>query len=402
MSRILVAVLAVILLCIGCSEKKSFFQYSDLVGEWELVDRADLDKPYVPYINGGSLGPCDRRVLVFHADSTVEIREMQIKTDYSNPYYSKTFSFPDYKFPFAIRQDSLKILQDSLSFFNFEDSTWFIGMPIRRLTSDTLILQTGENDSLLYRRAAPLPETLPVFDAIVLSATNSYCRSTTPIINIMIRADGRVLFHCERSIDSTGIYKATLTPEQYATIQNLFRRADIKNTEMDFFYKERPPGSEQISITFLKDGRIYKTITDYGSSAPADLMWAIVRLRHLYLQLALTKLADSELSVYENMRPFYLRHGTMYYRITPSESFLLWSYLRKGKLTAEHATGRNLYISHITDGAFSNGESCTMKTDGQRYTFLVKGKTPVTIDIGFNFIEQNLSKFGLFDPWPGL
>ncbi len=69
---------------------------------------------------------------------------------------------------------------------------------------------------------------------------------------------------------------------------------------------------EEITITFLKDDRIYKTITDYGGNAPADLVWAYARLRHLHRWIRLTKLSNTELPAYLRMR-FLSLHERKYY-----------------------------------------------------------------------------------------
>ncbi len=150
-------------------------------------------------------------------------------------------------------------------------------------------------------------------------------------------------------------------------------------------------GKEEITITFLKDGRIYKTITDYGGNAPADLVWAYARLRHLHCWIKLTKLSNTELPAYLRMRFLSFMKGNTICGLTQSESFLLWSYLYKGKQTTQLATPRfNLrnFLWSPDNNEYSD-EANNIRTDGRLYTFFVKGQKPVTIDIGFNFFDRN-------------
>jgi len=392
-SRILVLVLAI--LCFCCESKKEIpFGYNDLVGEWELVEiRGGLPKPEPLRLSWSALGPQDWKRLTIHPDSTIETREIQMIM--TRPDNHRRYTFPDYKFRFRIQQDSL-------SLFSIQDQQWSAGRKIHRVTRDSLIFKTGRNHFLKYRRALPLPDSLPTFDAIALSSSG--CYGVCPIVNIIINSNGNVLFLGERNVDSLGFYKASIGSAQYKIIQDLFRRADIKNIDTNF--ETGDSDQEEITVTFIKDGKIYKTISDYGGAAPSNLVWACARLRHLHQWIPLTKLSTAELPVYQNLHFFNFLKGNTLCELTQSESFLLWSYLYQGRSSAQQAAPRfrlrsvrnyiwfpeNENIDNDPYNTTKEAEISNIQTDGRLYTFFIKGQKPVTIDIGFNFFDHNYDK----------
>lgn len=288
-----------------------------------------------------------------------------------------------------------KIAGDSLLIFMPYDSIW-AHFPIARLTKETLSFK-GEQGISNYRRATYHLEKAPTFDAIVLSTSG--CYGTCPISNTLITADGQVVFVGEEYTTSEGAYTGTITEDVYKELQDNYRKAGIDTISTNF--SEAIMHQEKMSVTFLKDGKIFKTVSDYGNAGPLELVWANIPLRYIYQSINLKKLQEVGLPVYVKHHFLSFAKGEKTLDLTQSEGFLLWNYLRLGKRSQGKFNPRfqvsfreNNFWGRRGNRGYApttNEHIKSIETDGQFYTFYLEGQEPFTIDIGFNFFDLNFN-----------
>jgi hypothetical protein len=203
------------------------------------------------------------------------------------------------------------------------------------------------------------------------------------VTNIIIGADGNVVFKGQGNSTKYGMYTGKISKTLYQQIDANFEKANIdgvKNT-----YQTLESDQRTVSTTFVKNGQIYKTVSDYGELAPAAFSSCYTKLENLYKTLVLTK--DSipkSIPLFSEITTSKLKKGNMELDFTQSETFLLADYLKKGKIIANHFQPR--FILHFDHNVIN--PLYNVYTDGRFFKFIVKGK-PIIIDIRFNFYDVN-------------
>ena len=219
------------------------------------------------------------------------------------------------------------------------------------------------------------------FDQIIFASSN--CMKPCQMSNIIINSDGSIVYKGQGTSDKLGFYVGKLSKKTHQQLFDKFAKIDFDTIKTEY----RSLGSDQqtVSTTFLKNGRIYRTIYDYGRRAPASLSSSYNTLENLYKIVDLKKLSSPGfIPHFNDITTAKLKKGNMVLDITQSETFLLSDYLRKGKITINNIHRR--FILHVDYDEIN--PLYDVETDGRLYKFLVKGK-PVTIDIGFNFYDLN-------------
>ncbi|TPE41065.1 DUF6438 domain-containing protein [Pontibacter mangrovi] len=320
------------------------------------------------------------------------------EVDSKQGYYRRTVvgedEWDNRQFYFLGSKTKYKIAGDSLLIFMPYDSVW-AHFPIARLTKDTLSFKEkrGVNN---YRRVKYNLKEAPTLDAIVLSTSG--CFGTCPISNTLITADGQVVFFGEEFTTSEGFYTGTITQDVYKQLQDNYRKAGIDTISAEF--SEAATDLEKVSVTFLKDGKIFKTVSDYGNAGPVELIWAHVPLRYLYQSINLNKLKEEELPVYLKHHFLTFAKGDKTLELTQSEGFLLWNYLRQGQRSlgkykprfSMHFRENYLWVPRGAKKYADKEHIKSIETDGQFYTFYLQGQEPFTINIGFNFFDVNFNE----------
>jgi hypothetical protein len=57
-------------------------------------------------------------------------------------------------------------------------------------------------------------------------------------------------------------------------------------------YEANHTDDERIIVSFIKNNKIIRTVSDYGHEAPEEFIWAYQPLRYLYQQVKLEKLEE--------------------------------------------------------------------------------------------------------------
>lgn len=219
------------------------------------------------------------------------------------------------------------------------------------------------------------------FDKIIFST--SECMIRCPVINIIISADGNVVFKGQGSSTKFGLFKGKISKKLYQQIEANFEKANIDGIKST--YRTLESDQRTVSTTFVKNGRIYKTVDDYGEIAPESFRSSYAPLENLYKTLLLAKdSVPKSIPFFEEITTSKLKNGNLVLDFTQSETFLLADYLKKGKITVNNFQPRfTLHFDYNEINPLYN-----VDTDGRFFKFIVKGK-PIIIDIGFNFYDVN-------------
>jgi len=263
---------------------------------------------------------------------------------------------------------------------------------ISTLTQESLILgpyhvanDLPDTFKVRYIRPHYLLDTMPTFDKIIIG-------------NTIVSSDGKVV-RIEGQANGAKLETATMTVNDYNNLQNSFRRADIKNIRNVF--NAGCADCPSIYVTFEKDGKIYKSIItyEYTQQESAELTEACKVFHSKVGSLTYTP-SDT------NKVPVYLAKGAIasfndtanknvIHELGISESALLRYYLINGKKT--NAAFKQLYGVSLEDIRYCcmdildnyHSKVTKVRSDGRYYKFYFGNEQPVTIDIGFNFIERN-------------
>lgn len=357
-----------------------------LIGNWKMIeDTVDQEGMRPPlHIEGRGVS------YEFINDSIVDTKRKYYKISRSETR--------ERRYKFLGTKTKYKFEGDSIKFFDLTDSTWENGRYLKTLTKDSLVLLNAAGERFVFLRHTYKDENTEDINVIALSSSG--CFGTCPIINIIIESNGAVTFYGERYIDQIGFFEGQITKETFNRIRADFKKSVINGLAQN--YSVGWTDDETISTTFVSNDKFVNSIEDYGEAGPDELVWAYSSLRYLFEDLRLTKLDSTKVPFYLDLHYFRFEKGNEICDLTQSESFLLWNYLRKGIMVQNQATNKyNMgFVRNYTwfpsydemEDPYKEKTEEKVKritTDGQLYTFEVKGLNTVTIDIGFNFFDIN-------------
>lgn len=313
----------------------------------------------------------------------------------SNSTFKNRLGYFDQNSPrhFLGTESKFELTTDSLKLLNLTNSNWD-AFKVVKLSPDSLIL---EKNGLFTCLAHPTlaKDTTLVIDKIILSTSG--CYGSCPVLSITIQADGNVLFDGLQYTTKTGLSQGSISVKLYNEILSNFKKSGLSHLQSD--YAASHTDDETISVTFESNGKIYKTVSDYGSEAPTYFKWAYLPLRYLYQSIELKPCTSENVTynLHETLSSKFW-NDNKYIQLEYSERFLLYSYLQKGVQTTVKFKPRykiRVYKSLDYDSYH------WAETDGRNFSFIIDNK-PVTIDIGFNFVELNMKskawiKAGEFD-----
>ncbi len=273
-------------------------------------------------------------------------------------------------------QTRYSIEADSLRIFDLVDSLW-TSYYIRSIDEQKLILQSLNGVETFSRINYPA-DTSQFFNEIVV--TGSGCYGTCPVNNTIIRQQGPCIYSGERYSNKNGYYSFTISPDQFNRISQGILLANIRT--LNNKYESTSSDAETISITVLKDGKIVKTIEDYGSMGPPELIWCYESIRNYYQLVKLDSITTNQLKgVHEDILEVMLQVSL---HLSKSEEFYLHSLLRNARETLQPFKPK-----YQIGGVLVEEKGFSVKTDGRFFSIQWKKDYQKTLDIGFNFFELN-------------
>jgi hypothetical protein len=198
--------------------------------------------------------------------------------------------------------------ENKLGFFKkVDDNRIFLGTKSKfKITKGTLLLsypgvKTWEKAKILilnrhslqfslkgvifdFVRAPYIHPSTLTFDKIIVSTSGCYDGSC-PVSNTTLSADGSVIFRGVQYTSKKGVFGGAIPKEKYKQILNDFNEANLNTLQAS--YRSSASDQETITTTFIINGRIYKTVSDYGGAAPYLFKSAYIQLMYLYQSVSL-------------------------------------------------------------------------------------------------------------------
>jgi len=278
------------------------------------------------------------------------------------------------------------IQKDCLILFDLTKKT-LIHRKFRFLSSDTLLLSNPDTqiDEKYYRKSYPV-DNEAILDEVIffLPAISRYNMREK---YVSIKKTGEVVI-CTGSRWDFHSYK--MNKEDFDRIEYLFKKADRSILmEKQIFPRKIFPSfieSTNSSISFVRGNKIKTIETPVETINTKEFLWAYFSVLFGLSQMHLT---PCKIDDYDNLiffpeivfsaLKFHTKNRTL--DLSGSECFYLRNLISQGKETKQ-----TFIPIYKLKESFYDKEG--IKTDGRFYRCIQNGRE-ITIDIGFNFIEEN-------------
>ncbi|AHM63201.1 hypothetical protein D770_24780 [Flammeovirgaceae bacterium 311] len=300
---------------------------------------------------------------------------------------------------------SYRIRQDSIFIQSLVDDQWEFRWKINDIDADTLVFEEENASESKYYRLKYKLDSLVDFDQIVYSSSG--CYGNCQILDVSVDKAGNIIFQGEGYVEPLGFYQGKLSTQETKYIFDKFEKANIVALNND--YSASHTDDQSITTSFIKDGKIVKTIHDYGMTAPKELLWAYVPISNIHHLHQLDTISTEE-PYYPKLHYFTFRKEGLILPLEKSESFYLWTELRKSAFTQTTFkpkykltfSGNYTYWGPDPNENYKpKGKIKSIQSDGRFYKIeYVKGKT-IIYDLGYNFVERNLKpeRFRKAEEW---
>ena len=272
-----------------------------------------------------------------------------------------------------------KVKNSTLLFWVKTGSIWE-EYKIKKLNKKNLILE--DQNQKVYNLVKKINNyhNSTLYDAIIVDREGGF--GCCGINSTYINRKGEMYFKGLGYNTNEDDFKTQLELEIATQIFNNFDKIDILN--MDNLYQYSVTDGQSNTISFIKNGKIIKSILDYSNKAPLDFFAAYNELSYLYQKV---KKKNDIAFLFDNRVNFpSFENKKVQNKIYNSELFLLELELMKGKeCKVSFEPKYSLNFSYLNQGFLFN----KIETDGKYYKFIYKNGTSKTIDIGYNFIERN-------------
>lgn len=274
-------------------------------------------------------------------------------------------------------QTKYKIENGNLKIFNLVDSTWESNK-IYEITPDTLTLIHKDSFLVKYAKANYKVDEKQLFDEIIVSS--SPCERQCEVNDIRVNKRGEVIFSRQESKTATGLFASKISRNDYFRIEQRFKKSSI--TKLENKYDCNESSSKTVSITFIKDNSIYKTVSDRGYMSPVEFYWAYMPLCFLNQTLKLKPLVVRNFEQLSSTR-IILKSKEMHCNLEKSEMYYLITELYKSREVKHDFESK--YNIVFWDNELNKH---IIKTDGRFYQTEKNGRC-ITVDLGYNFVTKN-------------
>lgn len=354
-----------LLLLTSCRNKSQEAIEEKLLGEWVCIGKENKASS----LSGDTQPTLEYSIIKngygFYVDNVCDVKLGFFKVDDST-----------YKSVFLGTKTIYKVEDDSLKIFNLVDSNW-ISAKIVCLNKDTLSLEKKFGEIRKYLKMDERKSQSYGFDELIVSSSG--CFGSCPINNTLIKNDGTVYYYGVAYNAINGHFISKVDDSDFSEIERKFKKSNFEFLENGYYADWSD--DEEITVTFVKDNRIVKTISDYGRKAPIDFIWSYHPVRFLNERLQLKPLVldswDMEMWVdeFESKDSITL--------LFDAEKYYLWTKLLESKTVSSDFKASHRLINREAKPT-SVGE-----TDGRYFRFKLKNGRQVTLDLGFNFLQKN-------------
>lgn len=349
------------------SEKQKRFE-KEIIGEWNYVKEQAISKqkeneseePSSPFFKtlGGFIFKENGNVIdkegffYFYENKTREERIVKYIGDLTQ---------------YKINDDSLKILDPiNKSWNNYK---------IISINSDSLIIQKHKDYHIKYIKTNYKLNPKETYDKIIISSSG--CFGTCPIMNIEFNRNGKVYYLGENYNLINGFYTSKISNSEYNSIENSFKKSNL--LKLNNHYSIPITDLNTITVTFVKNNKIFKTVCDYAGQAPNEFIMAYRKAMYSYQKMKLEK--DKQSVRLPNSMLFSINKRNTQLFLLQSEKFLLLNEIRNGNIVSKEFNP--IYKLTFYDEDIFESENI-IYSDGRYFRF-----DKYIYDIGYNFMEQN-------------
>jgi hypothetical protein len=362
---------------LGCREEKKKKTVL-LVGSWSKVQKDKNEYFDLPFNEHFGLRFSDTKIELFNGF-------IRYERDSTSGVHRKNYKGLTTRY--EVRKDSI-FIKDPFS------QNWKFSWRIKKLLKNTLVLEQNNSTFIELKRITSIPSF--DFDQIVFS--RSGCYGSCPVLDISLHKNGEVYYQGEGYIHPLGFYRSKTNSAQKTQIFSKFRNIAIDS--LSDVYSAGHTDDETITTTFIKNGRIIKTIYDYGKSGPKELVWAYVPIENLYTQLKFDSIPNDD-AIYPKLYYHYFQKDSKIVTLEKSESFYLSTEIQKSKIVQTNFQPEYQIRFTISSPGWMNAstekktpkiELVKIVTDGRLFKFSFKNHKSITRDLGYNFISRNFTQ----------
>lgn len=378
--RNLVLAFLLLLIILSCNKKSEFSTNKtlkdSLFGDWEIITEIDSNHVY-PKSIFPTVG------YSFSKDS-IEFFNGLFKRDTSKGYKSAKYlgNFNEYK-----------IQGNQLFIKNLDNKKWQKFWKIKHIKNDTLFVINSDKSIEKLKKLKYDFKIEKDFDKIVYSS--SPCFGRCQIINISLDRNGNIFYQGIAYTDKVGFYSGKLDQNKTNFIFKKFEKANITNIKTN--YSASHTDDQTITTSFIKNGKVIKSISDYGREAPNELVWAYIPIGYIASITKLTKITTDE--EIPNIQLFSFSSKNKELPLGDSEGFYLWTELKKSlKKEISFSPLYNVlfnyhyYMDKNNNLIKPEANLKAILSDGRYYKFEFIDNHHVTYDLGYNFIENNFKQ----------
>jgi hypothetical protein len=250
-----------------------------------------------------------------------------------------------------------------------------------KVSKDSLVFIDTQNNCLsIYKR---IPENKNKIDFDKIIVTSSGCYGSCRVNSVVLDKTGEVVLDNYMFTEHNGVFTSKITPNHFLDIQKKFNKVDIDTLKNE--YSMEATDGNSITVTFIKDGKIYKTINDYMSQSPASFRQAYTELIYLSQLIQVKQI---------NLRPEFNFFTILFFNtksgrinFSDAEGIYLKAELMKSKIVT--TPFEPLFEISYLDISKSKKKLIQITTDGRYYKFKFNDKKEVIRDLGYNFVEEN-------------
>jgi hypothetical protein len=304
--------------------------------------------------------------------------------DYMPGYVSKETSadsWNDHK-KFLGTKTKYRLLGNQLGIFNKSKNDWQ-SFRIKSISEKKMALVSDEGIEYVFSRIKNIKVEDVSYDQIILSASG--CFGSCPSNMISVKESGEVVYCGIKYNSKNGLYSARVDKKNFKEIKNTFSRTPVSTLKEEYIMPVKD--TEEITVTFIKDGKIVKTIRDNYRLVPHEFYWAYSSLRYLYQNLK-TDTISSRFSLYP-FTSMLIESTNKRFLLRGSEAFYLWLMLMNKPETNQSF----MEVYQIQN--MGKDEIKTMTSDGRFFKIVDRDGRSKTYDLGYDFFTHNqlLSKF---------
>lgn len=377
--RKLILIFSLLSIIVSCNKNSKFSANNklqdSLIGDWETVIEIDSSHIYISPIHPIPGYSFSKDSVEFYNG----LFDFERDTSKGRKIIKYLGNFNKYK-----------IEGNQLFIKNLESKKWQEFWKIKYIKNDTLFIINNDKSIAKLKRLKYDFKIEKDFDKIIYSS--SPCFGSCQIIDISLDRNGNIFYRGIGYTDKVGFYSGKLDQNKTNFIFKKFEKANINNLKTR--YSASHTDDQTITTSFIKNGKIIKSIYDYGREAPNELAWAYVPIGYVASITKLTKITTNE--DIPNIQFFSFSSKNKELSLRNSEGFYLWAELKKSpKKEVSFSPLYNIsfdYHYNIDKNDNFIKPEKNLKhiiSDGRYYKFEFIDNHQITYDLGYNFIENN-------------